>query len=603
MIFRFKILNNLKILLIFIVLINLFSVLSVAASNPKAIEALNEGVIFYSEGNFKQAILQCNIAIDIDPNFFEAFACKGESLMLIGNYTEALESFDRALEIKNDSAEIWLIRGYTLSELSRYNEALENYNESIRLNNQSKKAWYNKANTLRILGDYEEALQAYDIALSIDWNYSKVWYNKGKTFQIIGRYEEALSSYYNATLINPNYTEAWYNHGYTLTQLGRYQESLDSYSKAINLDSNDIKSYIGTGNSLAFLGRYDEAIKTYDEALNISPYNSLVWYNKGNALYLMKNYSAAKDSNQKAIQFLWNDTKKINIDAQFEFDSDLINDQIGVVGKTYPFIVEIIANEDVDLFNNIYIEFNKNSRQIELNNSNEILIDVIIDEKDYWGPLVYNLERELEKEILLEGQSDSFKVNVTFLSPGVYILFITTDERSVPIVIQIVDPLTMRDLENEVTSLQVAEDSKKIAKDGNRIAIFAVIIAVFIGPFVTYILTKRWKEQNEKSEYVNKIQTKLDQIENTRSTWMKEKNYNQIKDNFVIISDELVSIISKAPANFSGDILNDLRALYQSLNVLSSYSMKMGEDSDFEEITQTIITKVESIDDKLKSIK
>lgn len=603
MILRFQMLNNLKILLIFIVLINFISVLSVAASNPKAIEALNEGVIFYSEGNFKQAILQYNMAIEIDPDFFEAFAYKGEALMLIGNYTEALESFDKALDIKNDSAEIWLIRGYTLSELYRYNEALESYNESIRLNNKNKKAWYNKGNTLGILGNYKEALQSYDIALSIDWNYSKAWYNRGKCLQIIGRYEEALSSYYNATLINPNYTEAWYNHGDTLSRLGRYQESLDSYSKAINLDSNDIKSYIGKGNSLAILGRYDEAIKTYDEAINISPYNSLVWYNKGNTLYLMKNYSAAKDSNQKAIQFLWNDNKKINIDTQFELDSDLINDQIGVVGKTYPLVVEIMANEDVDLFNNIYIEFNKNSRQIELNNSNEILIDVIIDEKDYWGPLVYNLERELERKILPEGQSDSFKVNVTFLSPGMYIIFITTDERSVPFVIQIVDPLTMRDLENEVTSLQVAQDSRKIAKDGNLIALVAVIMAAFIGPFVAYKLTKSWKEQNEKNEYINMIQIKLDQIENTRSTWMKVKNYNLIKDNFVMISDELVSIISKAPTNFSDDILNDLRTLYQSLNGLSSYSMKLGIDSDFEEITQTIIAKVENINHKLKSIK
>ncbi len=543
------------------------------------------------------------MAIEIDHNFFEAFAYKGEALMLVGNYTEAIESFDKALDIKNDSAKIWLIRGYTLSELYRYNEALESYNESIRLNNKSKKAWYNKANTLGILGNYEEALQYYDIALSIDWNYSKAWYNRGKCLQIIERYEEALSSYYNATLINPNYTEAWYNHGDTLSRLGRYQEALDSYSNAINSDSNDIKSYIGKGNSLAVLGRYDEAIKTYDEAINISPYNSLVWYNKGNTLYLMKNYSAAKDSNQKAIQFLWNDKNKLNINTQFELDSDLINDQIGVVGKTYPFVVEITANEDVDLFNNIYIEFNKNGRQIELNNSNEILVDVLIDENDYWGPLVYNIERELERKILPEGQSDFFKVNVTFLSPGVYIIFITTNEKSVPFVIQIVDLLTMRDLENEITSLQVAQDSKEIAEHGNVISICAVIIAALIGPLFAYLLTKKWETRNKKYEYINMIQIKLDQIENTQSTWMKGKNYNQIKDNFVIISDELVSIISKAPANFSEDILDDLRTLYQSLNDLSSYSFRLGEDSVFEEITQTIIAKVESIKHKLKSIK
>ena len=116
-------------------------------------------------------------------------------------------------------------------------------------------------------------------------------------------------------------------------------------------------------------------------------------------------------------------------------DSDLINDQIGVVGKTYPLVVGVKANENTYLSNNIYIEFNKNGRKINFNNSEEILVDVLIDRKDYWGPIVYNLEYELGRKILSNGQNDSFKVNVTFLSPGVYNIIITTHERLIPFVI------------------------------------------------------------------------------------------------------------------------------------------------------------------------
>lgn len=592
---NFRIFKKFKIIFIFIVFINAYSVLGTALYNPVAVETLNKGVIFASEGNFEQAIVQYNNALNIDPNFSEAWAFKGEALMHIGNYTEALASFDNALYLKNDSAEVWLNHGYVLGKLYRYKEALESYNESIRLDNRSmKNAWYNKGNILGILGNYEEALKSYDIALSIDANFSEAWNNRGHYLDKIGKYNEALSSYDKATEINPNYTDAWHNRGYTFSRLGRYKEAVDSYSKAIILNPTDIKSLIGKGTSLVFLGRYDEALTTFDEVIRIDPNNSLAWYNKGNTFYLMKNYSAAKDSNQRATKLFWG-TKKLDINATLEVDPDLINDQIGVVGKTYSLIVYLNAKEDIDLSNNIYIEFNKNSRQINFNNSNEILVDVLIDGNDYWGPLVYNLEYKLGRRILPSGQSDRFKVNVTFLSPGVYNIIITTHERLVPFVIQIVDPLTMRDLKNGITSLQVAKESKELA----QYAIFATIIAAVIGSAISYLLPKRREEQKEIKEYLNLVNTKLDQIENTRQTWMRVRDYKSIRDNFVLISSELTSIISKAPHNFPKDILNDLRALYQSLNDLSAYTFGLGIDAVFEERTQIIVNNAQNI--KLKN--
>lgn len=125
------------------------------------------------------------------------------------------------------------------------------------------------------------------------------------------------------------------------------------------------------------------------------------------------------------------------------------------------------------------------------------------------------------------------------------------------------------------------------------------ILAVIIG----FILTKHWKEQIKKKEYINLIKIKLEQIKNTHDTWMNVKNYKSLKNNFVLISNELVDIISKAPANFSQDILNDLSNLYKSLNGLSTYSFGLGEDRIFEEKTQTILANAEKIKQKLKSIK
>ena len=74
-------------------------------------------------------------------------------------YEKAIECYDKALEINPNYAEAWNNKGVALSKLRRYEEAIECFNRALKINQNDAEAWNNKGNVLDELGKYEEAVE------------------------------------------------------------------------------------------------------------------------------------------------------------------------------------------------------------------------------------------------------------------------------------------------------------------------------------------------------------------------------------------------------------------------------------------------------------
>ena len=72
-------------------------------------------------------------AIQLKPDYAEAWSNRGNALQDLKRYEEALASHERALELKPDYAEGWSNKGYTLHELKRFNEAIAHYDKALSL--------------------------------------------------------------------------------------------------------------------------------------------------------------------------------------------------------------------------------------------------------------------------------------------------------------------------------------------------------------------------------------------------------------------------------------------------------------------------------------
>jgi tetratricopeptide (TPR) repeat protein len=63
---------------------------------------------------------------------------------------EAIASYDKALEIKPDYHEAWNNRGNALGDLGRLEEAIASYDKALEIKPDYHEAWYNRGIALVI---------------------------------------------------------------------------------------------------------------------------------------------------------------------------------------------------------------------------------------------------------------------------------------------------------------------------------------------------------------------------------------------------------------------------------------------------------------------
>jgi tetratricopeptide (TPR) repeat protein len=100
----------------------------------EAITAFNEGNRMFMEGEIKNAIGEYEKAIRLNPAYYKAFNNLGiVYASALENYTEAIRNFDKAIEIKPDYADAWLGRGTSRYYLHDYQGACKDLTKAKSL--------------------------------------------------------------------------------------------------------------------------------------------------------------------------------------------------------------------------------------------------------------------------------------------------------------------------------------------------------------------------------------------------------------------------------------------------------------------------------------
>jgi len=187
---------------------------------------------------------------------------KGNSLFADAKFEEAIEAYSKAINIKPDYHEAWNNKGIALRKLERYEEAIEAYDKAIEIKPDYHDAWYNKGIALGKLERYEEAIEAYDKAIVIKPDSHEAWNNKGGALDDLERYEEAIEAYNKAIEIKPDSHEAMNNKAWAMYLIrdkeDRLDEALELIKKALAYEPKN-ENYIDTKEKI------EEAIKEMDK--------------------------------------------------------------------------------------------------------------------------------------------------------------------------------------------------------------------------------------------------------------------------------------------------------------------------------------------------
>jgi tetratricopeptide (TPR) repeat protein len=130
--------------------------LNVTADNYIAYN--NCGTAYLNLGNYRQAIVDYNKAIEIRPKYTDAYYNRGISYWHLGNKMQAIRDFDSAIEINPNYAEIYYGRGNVYAALGNYRQAIRDFDKAIEINPKYAGIYYNRGNVYVALGNYGQAI-------------------------------------------------------------------------------------------------------------------------------------------------------------------------------------------------------------------------------------------------------------------------------------------------------------------------------------------------------------------------------------------------------------------------------------------------------------
>jgi tetratricopeptide (TPR) repeat protein len=203
------------------------------------------------KGDNRGAVADLNRAIQLDPNYAQAYIFRGVLKAARLNDTQgALADLNRAIEINPSYLLAYLSRGLLKYEkLNDIQGALADFDRSIQLDLNNALAYSNRgALKYEKLNDPQGALADINRAVQLDPQNSGDYNIRG---QIKGGFNDnqgALADYNQAIKLDPNYALAYGNRGkLKVLKLNDTQGAFADFNHAIKLNPNYTIAYIARG--------------------------------------------------------------------------------------------------------------------------------------------------------------------------------------------------------------------------------------------------------------------------------------------------------------------------------------------------------------------
>jgi tetratricopeptide (TPR) repeat protein len=191
---------------------------SLETNNPQPFIANNNiGVVHVETRNFEQARTSFELAIQLNPRYFEAIY--NFALLLVKTCDDRIPNI----------------------EYCQPQSAFDLLNTATELNPNDPDGFNNRGNVNMRLGNYAEAFEDYERAIVIDRNYAPAYMNLGRWYREVNDDDRnALSNFDIAISLAPDAPLPRYNRGNLYYDMGEFDAALQDYRKYIEVVQFDL---------------------------------------------------------------------------------------------------------------------------------------------------------------------------------------------------------------------------------------------------------------------------------------------------------------------------------------------------------------------------
>ena len=246
---------------------------------------------------FNEAIVQYDKAVEINPNFAEAYNNRGISFNNLNRFEDAIMSFDKALDLDREHMLASQNKEFSLQKLEKFQKSIQSYDNAIKNNPDNAENYFKKAWLLFKIKKLEDAISMFDKAIEIDpakrdlFNSLKI--NGEVLYSDVKRIEKdrtLMFDFRKPIKSNINVARTYVKQGIQLYKERKYEESIESIDRAIEIDSRNASAYANKAIALTKLKRYNESLTNFDKSIDLDKYNSYFYNNKGITLFEMNRF-------------------------------------------------------------------------------------------------------------------------------------------------------------------------------------------------------------------------------------------------------------------------------------------------------------------------
>ncbi len=162
------------------------------------VKSFEQGVIYFKEGKFKEALEIINGCIVDDANNNEFYFFRARVLSRMGNFTASLADFDQLVDSEPYNTTYISDRAVVLHLLNRNQEALSELDRALNLDPSNPYRYSSRAYLKDRIGDLEGAIEDYEKAIELDPEDAVAYNNKGLVEEKMGYRDLSSESFEKA---------------------------------------------------------------------------------------------------------------------------------------------------------------------------------------------------------------------------------------------------------------------------------------------------------------------------------------------------------------------------------------------------------------------
>ncbi len=229
-----------------------------------------------------KAMVNLNKALELDPEFPEAYHMRAIVLWKQGDLDRAIVDWEKALEIAPGDwaaldgvvqamVPVLVIRGKNRIHDNNLKGALSDFDRALELHPDTIRALSDRGFLYFKKGLYRKAVADYSRLVELEPKNHMAWYNLGFNREKIKDPDGAITAYTRAIEVNPELKSAYDRRGFLSFKKGLYRDAVANFSKSVELDPKDAMAWYNLGYNRKIIEDRDGAIVAYRKALEVSP--------------------------------------------------------------------------------------------------------------------------------------------------------------------------------------------------------------------------------------------------------------------------------------------------------------------------------------------